>query len=123
MTTDDALHAALAQHVGQDEARFEGLHERLADLKKSVRSWGVFGGVVGGALAMGVHMLGGCGVPAGRPDPATIASYGAEEVACVRDYSTRATIDACRARARAAWCARWPSEVNCLDAGSGDAHE
>lgn len=52
---------------------------------------------------------------AGRPGPADIAAYTAEQQRCVADSSTRDAADACRAISRDRFCGRWPTEVNCAE--------
>jgi hypothetical protein len=61
----------------------------------------------------------GC-TPANAPTQAEIDGYAKGQMMCVALYPTTQTIDACRAQKIAAWCARFPGQVECVgDAGGG----
>ncbi len=54
----------------------------------------------------------------GVPSAADVAAYSAEQIACVEENGSRATIDMCRNISRAAFCVRWPGvDGRCPDGG------
>jgi hypothetical protein len=53
------------------------------------------------------------------PEPVDLAAYSKAQLACVHDNDTRTSIDECRGRARAQWCSRFPTMVDC-DGGTVD---
>jgi hypothetical protein len=119
MSYSDSHSVELAKHDAKDAVNFKAVHDKLDDLKKAVKQWGMIGGFVGGALAMGIHLLGGCNVVQGRPTMVQVGTYGEELQQCIADNDARAATDECRAEKRAAWCARFPNEENCpKDAGA-----
>lgn len=58
-------------------------------------------------------LLLGCATAPGYPSDVQIGAYEATNLACVDQYATRAEIDQCRARARATFCASWPTTTYC----------
>lgn len=110
----------LGEHTVAIAALDAALNRRTQTMKmlrKTARKWGFAGGLVGGLAAGGVHFLGACA--AATPAPADLAAYQRAQMACVDGNDSRQAIDDCRARARADWCARFPSMVDC-DGGVHD---
>lgn len=113
-------HKLLDEHVEDDKKTHAELRKTLEGMQHIIRKWALVGGLMGGILGHAIHALEGCqaSLP-GRPTQADLAVYSQEQTACVLDYTTRETIDQCRAKFRADFCARFPSEVNCQkDAGA-----
>lgn len=113
-------HKQLDDHIEDDRKTHGELRKTLDTMQNIIRRWALVGGLMGGILGHAIHALEGCSASLpGRPTQQDLATYQAEQTACVLDYSTRETIDVCRAKFRADWCARFPSEVNCpKDAGA-----
>jgi hypothetical protein len=57
----------------------------------------------------------------GGPPAATVAKLGLDESACVQAYDSGAAIDACRAAARADFCAKYPGvDARCPNDGGAE---
>lgn len=74
-------------------------------------------------LALVALGLGSLSCAATGPTQADVAAYARAQFQCDVDYSTRPTIDACRAAYRAAFCERFPGQVVCPSSSSSSSSD